>query len=190
MRLSNDAPVCTSSWNVTRTVSGLTTHGTVTAGHCAGIAKVDDINGSPVLTTFQAQHLGGSGDLEWHTVAAPLPARFHADPSESRSVVSVKTRWSRNDRTCVFGRTTGVRICDAVFRTSVNVRFSGVTLRRMVAVTNDNSQGGDSGGGWSFGRAAHGVHGGSSPINGAERDLFSRAERLPNALGVEVRLAP
>ena len=54
-------------------------------------------------------------------------------------------------------------------------------------MTQDQMIGGDSGGGWSLNNEACGVHKGSVSFDGASRDWFSKANRLDNALNVEVR---
>jgi hypothetical protein len=190
MRVSG-TNMCTSGFNVTQ--SGTGTTGLTSAGHCTNQNQVLDESGGVVSTSPQAEHLGTYGDFEWHTTAGAEPPEFFAQASETRSVRSVKTTWYRNQPVCVYGRTTNARICDLIFRTSVNqVLANGATGKKLVMTKARNSTGGDSGGTWSLGNQAIGIHTGGTlfAFKGAQRDVFSRASRLPGALGVSVTTDP
>jgi hypothetical protein len=177
---------CTSSWNVEEQGTGV--FGTVTAAHCDPIDFVDDITGTNprAPTTLQGTHLGTHGDFEWHTTPELETTRFWADSDDFRDVLSVTQNFARNDFVCVYGRTTGVRICDQVYRTDANIN----SKHHQVIMDEHTTDGGDSGGGWSFVNEAAGVHTGSVDFDGATRSQFSKAKRLDNALNVEVRITP
>jgi hypothetical protein len=180
---------CSSSWNVVHTSTGVT--GTVTAAHCTGINQVLDSTGAVVSTTFQDEHRGRNGDVEWHTTPEGEPPIFRYNAGGNhRAVLSVKTTWSRNQWSCNYGHATDSRYCDQIYRTSVSSRDEDdYMLRHMVVMTERGATGGDSGGGWSWHNEAQGVHRGWIDLNGAVRDYFSKAERLDNAMDVEVRVA-
>lgn len=190
MRVSGDFE-CSSSWNVVHTTTGVT--GTVTAGHCDnGTNQVLDSTGAVVTATFQAEHRGRHGDFQWHTTPELEPPifRYDSEPDDHRAVVSVKTTWSRNQWSCNYGQVTDDRYCDQIYRTSIASRDpDGNLLRHQVVMDGLGAQPGDSGGGWSFHNEAHGVCTGAVTMYGVERDLLSKAERLDNALDVEVRIA-
>lgn len=180
----NGVNTCTTSWNVIHP-SGTT--GTVTAGHCFGINSILDSSGTPVSSTFQSQRIGLHGDVEWHTTVESEPARFFRSATWWRSVRSVKNTWFRNQWVCGYGRASNNRTCDRIHRTSVS---AGGGIRPLVVVRGLNMIPGDSGGGWSFNSQAIGVHAGECTNRGVSRDCFSRASRINNALGVNVRIAP
>lgn len=176
--------ICTSSWSVEEQGTGV--RGIVTASHCAGVAQAADLAGNLVPTTWQDEHYGTHGDLEWHTTTDAEPPTFWADEDDSRDVLSVKGNFSRNDYVCVYGRASNVRTCDNVYRTEVAL---GGGLHHMVIMDEMNTISGDSGGGWSIGNEAVGVHTGYVWFNNASRNCYSKANRIDNALDVEVRLA-
>ena len=65
----NDANMCTSGFAVT-TLGGTT--GVSTAAHCSGLDQYNPPNGDPDFSiTFQGQHLGIFGDVQWQTTVDP-----------------------------------------------------------------------------------------------------------------------
>lgn len=178
---------CTSSWNVIQT--NTMNNGFASAGHCDSPSvrteKISDEPGTTkVVADYQAVHMGAWGDFSWFDTDSWHPAEFFADEDTVRPVTALKTWWFRNEIACLFGRSSGVRECSRIHRVAVNTHGH----RELVAMRDRWSIGGDSGGGWSHGTQAIGVHLGLGKVDGAWRELFSKASRLDEALGVEIRL--
>lgn len=176
---------CTFGWCVENS-SG--TRGVLTAAHCTGLDTYENPETSDAFSaTFQDQHLGVWGDFEWHTTSGPEWPNWFADEFFNlRRMDSVKTTWSNGDATCVFGMTSLERMCTTIHSKAVSVGSSNY----MVVTVDGDTLGGDSGGGWSAGTEAHGVHGGLVTLDGASRSYYSRAERVNNALDVDICVSP
>jgi hypothetical protein len=178
---------CTSGWSVT---DGGTT-GVTTAGHCNGINEINHPGVGIHSLTWQAQHTGSWGDVEWHTSTTSEPASFYASSSDVRDVDAVEPRLSITvgESVCGYGRSSNSRDCsESVYRTSVSVTIGATVYDRLVAMDAQNTMTfGDSGGGWSFSTDAYGSVKGSSTINGSARDTWSVADLYDEALGVSVR---
>lgn len=178
---------CTSGFTV-RSTNGVT--GVLTAGHCNGINQYQQpSNGLVYGLTHQAQHISTFGDVEWKTSPHIEPAEFFARANERRDVNSVLAFGGLpvNSFSCVYGRASNLRACDQVFSTFVTVTVNGNTASFLFAMDNDNTIGGDSGGPWSFGTIADGIHKGDATIGGGRRNVWSQASLLPLSLGVSVR---
>lgn len=175
-------PGCTSGF-VFRTASGL--RGIATAGHCDN-ALTDD----GVALAFQAQHEGNNGDFQWHTGPRPRPNSFYAGNADANEVnrrnVTAVGAPVVGQTLCKNGRT-NKRQCQEVRK--VNVCKGG--LCNLIQMGARLAAAGDSGGPVYWGNTAYGLHQGWMwDIWPFDRDVFSRADRLPNALGVSVAVQP
>jgi len=165
---------CTSGWSV----SGSAGNGIITAAHCSRTTAIRI--GSRVHDThFVNQHEGAMGDVEYHTVDTPVVAEFNASETEIRDVTGWKSTSSMlGGLVCSYGRASNRRTCNhTVRKTGVwTISDSGKVTGNMVIASNNTSIDGDSGGGWSWGTTAWGVHSGTltatnesafTPISGA-----------------------
>jgi streptogrisin C len=176
---------CTSGFSVT---NGVTT-GITGAAHCGAMSTVVHDAVTHALS-FQAEHRGARGDVEWYTTAVPEPDDFHADSANIRDVAAVEpvNGITVGESVCFYGRTTNVRNCTTVHATGLTLTFTdGVTVSQLVASTANVSTGGDSGGPWTFNNTAYGVHVGAGTLDGARRSLFTPADIIDEAIGVSVR---
>jgi streptogrisin C len=178
---------CTSGFSVRSTSTGTT--GVSTAAHCTGINRysLPGPNNDPTLF-HQSEHLGIFGDVEWKTTTDVEIARYWASPTDNRAVTSVwpAGSYAVNMTTCVHSRINATRSCDQIYSTFVN-SLSGLTLvSSLIATDTDNTSPGDSGGPWSFGTIADGGHRGDQWIWFGTRNVFTKADLFPAALGVEV----
>ena len=180
---------CTSGW----VVEGPDGDGIVTAGHCNGLNEFEEANGTIFDIDWQDQELD-KGDAEYHTSPTHIDLHeFWASSTELRDVESTKaTLWmSVGDSVCVYGRSSNVRVCThTIDAKNVTVVYTGgLTIRKLVRMNGDSTIGGDSGGGWSWGTKAWGVHSGSSTGLGT-RSYFTPIRRVEKELNVDVKLAP
>ena len=183
---------CTSGFTVRSLTTGVT--GVTTAGHCTAInTYTQPLDGVTYSLFHQSQHLGLSGDVEWKTSPHIEPAEYFATSTQIRNVDSVESNssFANNNIYCVYGRASNNRRCDRVYSTFVVSFGPGFNLiGGLVAMDNDNTIPGDSGGPWSFGTEAAGTHRGDQWIWFGTRNIFSKAALLPSALGVAVRIQP
>ena len=178
---------CTSGFNVRQLYHGAT--GVTTAGHCGSINTYIPPSGAPSYSLSQQNvHVGGLGDIQWMTSPHVEPAEYFASENEVRQVTDVDTgsEISVNRWYCGYGRTSNVRKCDQVSSTFV-IFFTFETgfIGDLVSMKNSFTQPGDSGGPWSWGTTAVGTTVGSHWWFG-NHDVFSRADKFPQAVGVEV----
>lgn len=172
---------CTSGF-VVRTPAGV--RGVSTAGHCNN-ALTDD----GVALNFQAAHFGAQGDFQWHTGPQARPDDFYAGDANVTEV-------NRRDVAGVGGPVVGQALCKngiSTHRTCddvIQLNVCNGAACSLVQMSARLAAGGDSGGPvyWNF--TAYGLHQGwrYDPVWPFDRDLFSRANRLPNALNVSVAL--
>lgn len=176
---------CTSGFSV---VSGAGTTGVATAAHCDGLNQYEQPSDGLVYSmTHQAQHYGLFGDAEWKTTPHIEPAEFYARADELREVNSVSNQLPVNVPSCVYGRSSDLRACDDVYSNFVIATFNGTTHWFLMAMDGDNTVPGDSGGPWSFGTEADGIHKGDLTLGGGRRNIWTRADLLPTMLNVSVR---
>lgn len=148
---------------------------------------------SDYATSFQGQHNGFWGDVEWHTTSHIEPAEYYARASTRWPVRSIATSISKGEVVCGYSRRTGVRSCDTVYRTSVSQQGSD----RLVAMKGNFMVPGDSGGPWSWYDKAYGIVKGYKTICDSSflwiewdchrRATWTRASYFGPALGVVVR---
>jgi len=175
-------PPCTSGFSVRSIATGTT--GVSTAQHCGVLTLLDNRNGDTEALTFQAGHRGAFGDVAWYTTSGTDVREIWWRPgttaSSRRIIAGARDVTARGTRLCFFGETTADR-CDEVRRVSVRK----LRERRLVQMKNHGTARGDSGGPWFEVGRASGLHQGWTWAYG-KRAVFSRAVRLPDALGVEV----
>ena len=93
-------------------------------------------------TSFMDQNSGDYGDMVCH-ITPPLElAEYYASPTSLRKVQSIASSVSIGEVVCVYTRLQSTRTCGTVYIT----RVSSSTYRRMVAMENHSTVGGDSGG--------------------------------------------
>ena len=179
---------CTSGW----AVEGPDGDGIVTAAHCTGL---DGLNHTPSTVTYfhnttWRDEERGQGDSEYHTTTNLEVPEFSARDGEIRDVLSKKsTFWILPGQSiCRYGRSSDFRDCShTVLAKNVTATFTdGVTVSRLVQADGDSAIGGDSGGGWSWGSKAWGVHSGS---NGTT-SVFTPIGRVERELAVDLMIHP
>ncbi|MGH8937232.1 MAG: hypothetical protein ACRDXD_13395 [Acidimicrobiia bacterium] len=168
---------CTSGFG-TKTSSGV--RGISTAGHCDD-SQSDD--GSSL--TFKAGHEGEHGDFQWHTGPQAEPDDFYSGNSSSTEV-------NRRDVSGVGSPVVGQSLCQngkTTHKSCKEVRKLDVCYGNacsLVQFGNRTVQSGDSGGSVFYSNTAYGLIYGwhYDPFWPYDRDLFSRADRIDNALGI------
>ena len=176
---------CTSGWSV----SGPNGDGFITAAHCSGINQFEEASGFLFSTTWRDQEFG-NGDVEYHTSGHIALDDFYASASDYRDVSAIRSTWTMlGSYVCEYGRSNNVRTCNHVVNAlSVTVNYSLGTVNNLVRVSGDDSIGGDSGGGWSFGTVAWGVHSGSgSGTSSSGSSYFTPAQLAESVLGVWIK---
>lgn len=172
-------PGCTSGFVVANEAG---TRGVTTAGHCDNALSDDG-----AALNFRGQHIGNHGDVQWHSGPQPRPPSFYAGNANATEVnrrdVTAVNAPVVGQSLCKNGRTNHAQ-CQEVRRLAV-CNGAACNLVQMGARL---SAGGDSGGPVYWGTTAYGLHQGwhYDPSWPFDRDLFSRADRLPDALGVAV----
>ena len=171
---------CTSGFGI-KTSSQ--TRGISTAGHCNNSQSDDGTS-----LTAHGEHKGSHGDFQWHT--GP-DYDDHSDDFYSGHVTSHEIH--RRDVSAVGSPTVGQTLCrngkvsnrDCQKVRKLNV-CNGVYCN-LVQMEARLSTGGDSGGPVYAGNTAYGLHqGGMTDPWPLWRDLFSRADRIDDALGISI----
>lgn len=172
---------CTSGFGV-RSFGGTPENGIATAGHC-GNAQSDD--GSTLTFKYDYQNI--QGDFQWHTGPKSLFDNFYAGSSTT-------TETAERDVSSVGSPVVGQYLCrngktshkDCQDVRKLNVCHS--VYCNLVQMDADLSDGGDSGGPVFYANTAYGLHQGwhLDPVP-FPRDLFSRADRIDNAMSVNIR---
>ncbi len=175
---------CTSGWAVNGNLGG----GIVTAGHCSGL---DDlvVPGNGLLSTqWRRQIYGSGGDVEYHTVSGQVSAEFYANATSVRDVTGIAfTGAMPNGDVCIYGRQTNRRQCvsvEAVNIIAIDDRNTRVT--NLARTTPISSTDGDSGGGWSYGSTAWGVHHGSGRGDNLNKGYFTPIDQTVAVLNVSI----
>lgn len=159
--------------------------GILTASHCGNSPVYENT----IPLTFVREVTGDAmlwGDVQWHRAtdyySHTVTPEFISNWADVRDVTAVGTP-IQGLLICRFGQTTGQK-CDRHLGAG-NVCAHGFC--RLAAMERRQADGGDSGGPWHYGTAAYGIHHGAARIpagSGPLRDLYSRAEHVPTALGV------
>lgn len=172
--LYGGAPItgCTSGFAVIK--SGV--RGLSTAAHCDDNQKYGSIS-----LTFQTQHKGYWGDVQWHTAPGhTIRDDFYYDGVHTRDVagVGISTLGFTLYR---YGKTTGLQ-SDTVYALNRCVW----TTCHLTMMTHREAAGGDSGGPWYWGNAAYGIHQGRGWASWHYRDVFTEAKYVDDAIGVSI----
>jgi hypothetical protein len=179
---------CTSGFSVLHANTNVL--GVATAGHCPQIDQIDHPGHGLHATVFRAQHRGVWGDAEWYSTSEPEPDDFYADAGNViRDVAAVEPRANIlvNEPVCQYGRSSNDRDCSLeVQDVSQSCTNGGVFNDRLVLMNGDTGIGGDSGGPWSFGGTAFGLHKGNCAPDFAHLEVWTVADLLDEALGVRV----
>lgn len=171
---------CTSGFAVRRLSDS--SRGIAIAEHCDGTIYDD----GDVLT-YRAAHNGTHGDMEWRYGPDYEADNFYSGSSTTTEVnlrdVSSSATPSEGQPLCLNGKTTHTH-CQQVRQ--VSVCSNGAC--NLVQMGNRSADGGDSGGPWFYSNTAYGIHKGShcDPFCPYDRDLFTKATRLDDGLGVVV----
>ncbi|MGH3735041.1 MAG: hypothetical protein ACRDT6_05400 [Micromonosporaceae bacterium] len=170
---------CTSGFG-TKTSGG--TRGISTAGHC-GNSQSDD----GYSLTYKAGYRGTHGDFQWHTGPKTETDDFYSGSSTSTEV-------NKRDVSARGAPVTGQSLC----KNGKNGKKDCQEVRKLGVCSNDDcnlvqmgarlAEPGDSGGPVFWGNTAYGLHKGwhYDPFWPYDRDLFSRADRMDNALNTYV----
>jgi hypothetical protein len=109
-------------------------------------------------TSFQAQHIGLNGDVEWHVPSShQILPEYYASPSDRRQVNSVETTAAVNNTYCLYSRMQGTRTCDQVWSPVVAMLTLSSLASNLVGMDDSNTVGGDSGEPWSCSTDAAGT---------------------------------
>lgn len=173
---------CTTGFGTRTLGHTVGSRGISTAGHC-GDTQYDD--GSKL--TFKKDYEGVHGDFQWHSGAQTMTDDFYAGSSSS-------TETDLRDVAAVAAPYVGQSLCRngaSSHKDCQEVRKVGVcngSRCNLVEMGARLAAGGDSGGPVYWGNTAYGLHQGSiyDPVWPYDRDVFSRADRIDNALNVHV----
>ena len=155
--------------------------GISTAGHCP-----DSLTDDGLSLTFEEEHEGTHGDFQWHTGSGTETDDFYAGNSSSNEADS-------RDVSSVGSPTLGQTLCrngKMSYKDCQQVRKLNVCSLgecNLVQMGAHLATGGDSGGPVYWGNTAYGLNKGWMhdpwPF---KRELFSRADRIDNALGISI----
>ena len=173
---------CTSGF-VVENSSG--TRGIATAGHCH-----NDLTDDGVSLQLENEHYGLQGDFQWHTGTQEFPNEFYGGISSgsevsSRNVSSVASP-SVGQTLCRNGRASN-KTCQEVRKANVCISTDNGDQCYLTIMGEKHSQTTDSGGPVYLSNTAYGIHKGwvydPWPFT---RDVFSRADNIYSALGVNI----
>lgn len=171
---------CTSGFGIRTTTSTSGSRGISTAGHCD-----DKQNDDSYSLSFKEGHEGTYGDFQWHIGAAVTLDDFYAGSSTVtettlRDVASVGSPVV-GQMLCKNGKTNH-RSCQEVRKLYI---CKGIVCN-LVQMESRLAAPGDSGGPIYYGNTAYGLHHGwmYDPNSPHDRDLFSRADLIDDALGI------
>lgn len=179
LALDDAVGLCTTGFSV-EDENGIT--GVALAGHCTGINMFRHIVWTHP-TTLQGSHQGIYGDLAWHTTGQLESATYYSNTNMIRPVNSVMSQTSlvQGTTVCNYGRFDDNRECSDIKNTSMICGIS--PEEQLVRMYDDITIKGDSGGPWSFGTKAYGIHLGTC---GGD-DVWTPVDLLEDAFGVTVR---
>ena len=177
-----DITGCTSGFGTRADSHTSGTRGISTAGHCSN-SQTDD--GSSL--TYRSGHEGTHGDFQWHTGPKTENDNFYSGSSSSTEVNSRDVSGigfpAVGQSLCKNG-ITNKKDCQEVRKLDV---CSGGECH-LIQMSERLAAGGDSGGPVYWGNTAYGLHKGwmYDPFWPFDRDLFSRASRIDNGIGVYI----
>ena len=174
---------CTSGWSV----DGPKGPGIITAGHCENLDKFEQPGVAPYSMRFRSEVTNYHGEVEYHTTSHVELAEFYATASRIRDVDDIKATDSMVGlNVCFYGRASDDRTCNieviavgATVHTDEGYRFGNMAITDSTPSTK-----GDSGGGWSYGYVAWGVHSGTTSQG---YGAFTPVEEAQDALNVTIR---
>jgi hypothetical protein len=155
-----------------------------TAAHCRDNQTINDNDFNESITLkFEDFHEGRWGDVQRHSVPSGHrlinTIRFNSGDNDFRFItatdVATPGQWLRK-----YGMKTGMT-SDRVYNTNVCVGHG--TVCGLVAMRNDRSKDGDSGGPWFYGSTAYGIHKGDWFFFPKVRDVFTPVDHIDEALG-------
>jgi hypothetical protein len=201
--------LCTTGWSVSDRFSSDT--GIVTAGHCefprGGLDAYGSDNPDLYMKRKKVWYGFRTQDAAYYTNLSysPVTPFFYSDEFDIRPVRHVKNLDKMIGSTvCRYGRATNFRSCaHGVTSTTAYMKLGDVwpyLLGPLVRITDDTSSCGDSGGGWSWGTQAWGVHTGRSNPPGFDvcsvpgqpgiSGYFTSLEAIEDHFGVKVDRLP
>ncbi len=166
--------LCTTGFTVS--VNG--EDGVLTAGHCANDRTYRQNDGLEYTTVWQDEHLGEWGDIQWHTTPHTEYDDYYFNDTQRRDVSEIGGAVAVDDYICFHGEASGGQTCDYVYDDDVSTS----TYDRLVAMDNDNTVGGDSGGPWFWLGTAYGIHSGDLTLGGATRNIWSQARFVDDGM--------
>jgi len=177
---------CTSGFTVRTSGATSGSRGVATAGHCSNSLSDDG-----AALTYRGGYQGTYGDFQWMTGPETITDDFYAGSTSAtetdlRDVSSMVNVPSVGQSLCTNGATNH-KTCQEVRKTGV---CNGSSCNLVEMGSRDRAPG-DSGGPVYWGNAAYGFHEGwiYDPAWPADRDVYSRADLIDNALGVYVALS-
>lgn len=131
------------------------------------------------------------GDFQWHTGPQTKPDDFYAGDPDGNGPLEINRRdvaavgIVTNGQTLCFNGKTTHKHCQGVRDSSV----CAGTMCHLVQMGSRVTNPGDSGGPWFYGNSAYGIHYGLmyDPFWPYDRDIFSKASLIDDAMGVEIR---
>jgi hypothetical protein len=148
--------------------------GLLTAGHCPNNMDYLPPDGDPQYDTdWVVTHRGSYGDFQWHTTDHTEFPEFYDSDDDRREVFDYRDNISNGDYFCNYGRTSDYD-CSTVYDKKVSATDEdGYRLKKLVAMEDDVTSDGDSGGPWFINGDAVGIHSGTLEKGGDDRSVFS-----------------
>jgi hypothetical protein len=176
--------LCTGGWAVKKLLS--TTTGIMTAAHCFGLNIFVEPGVGTYTMTFQSSSWASHHDTQWFTTTATEVDDFYADASAIRDVTGVRSTFAMvGSNVCRYGRMTNFRSCDHwVTDVLASIEIDEVIIHDLAVASGVTDLDGDSGGGWSFGNTAWGVHTGR--FIPANESYFTSANEAEHQLSVDI----
>lgn len=188
--------LCTSGFAVQ---SG-STLGITTAGHCPDSQSYNNRS-----LSYQSGQFYGAVDAQWHTAPDFYPTNRAWDGQSDattpyyRNITATKTRAQQvvGEFVCKFGMTSGYTcgtISSTTFAPTDYLPGATSDYVKVDSSTQDQSEGGDSGGPWFSGETAYGIMSGGYAGGGGPGGIYNAAIYAPvdaiTALGVSILTAP
>ncbi|MFV0435063.1 MAG: S1 family peptidase [Leucobacter sp.] len=148
---------CTLGFTVTKS----STRGALTAGHCPNSAGAP--TGSSVSLTFKAQHIGDSGDIQWHSTSDSILNQIRISSSGVARSITSRGTGANGSSVCNYGKTRSSSSCTTIRKSNhAFINADGKHVKQMVQTNGQFTNSGDSGGPWYYVSSARGIHFGKS----------------------------
>lgn len=158
--------------------------GLLTAEHCPDALTVGAGNNLYNASVFMPRT---KGDTQWHRSKIAVSGNFQYDWGKYRPVWAHPTL-KVGTKVCRFGKTTGTGTgCTTVKYVQACIKCDRESFSRCelaMTETHTGSKGGDSGGPWYYGNNGYGVHSGSGPRDGVQRNWFQSSAKAIAAMGL------